>query len=236
MSSRALKKEVAALLEEHELSSVLQRLSSLPAKGVINSLFPALCREVPQTRWFAVSSMGETVARLAESDMEEARIIMRRFLWSLNDESGGIGWGAPEAMAEIMSVCRPLAEEYSHMLVSYLREDGDEPWQDGNYLEHVLLQRGLLWGIGRLSLAHTGLMQEKLMPEDLAPFLDSVDSEVRAMAAWAAGNLGFESLNERLRAMTGEKSPVTLYLNGDFEQTSVGELAQVALRKMVIYG
>jgi len=101
-------------------------------------------------RWHAVSVFGTTVDRMAGQDLESARIVMRRFLWSLNDESGGIGWGAPEAMAEIMYHCRPLAEEHLHMLVSYMREDGPEAFQDGNFIELPMLQRGLLWGIGRL--------------------------------------------------------------------------------------
>jgi hypothetical protein len=46
--------------------------------------------------------MGEVMAHLADKDMESARVIMRRLMWSLNDESGGIGWGAPEAMGEIV--------------------------------------------------------------------------------------------------------------------------------------
>jgi len=36
------------------------------------------------------------------------------------------------------------------MLVSYMREDGPEAFQDGNFIELPMLQRGLLWGIGRL--------------------------------------------------------------------------------------
>jgi len=43
-----------------------------------------------------------------------------------------------------------LAEEYLHMLVSYMREDGPKAFQDGNFIELPMLQRGLLWGIGRL--------------------------------------------------------------------------------------
>ena len=60
--------------------------------------------------------MGASLARLADADMEAARIVMRRLLWSLNDESGGIGWGAPESMAEAMCRHQGLALEYAHML------------------------------------------------------------------------------------------------------------------------
>ena len=55
--------------------------------------------------------MGAVVAHLAEKDMESARVVMRRLMCSLNDESGGIGWGAPEAMGEIIASHEGLASE-----------------------------------------------------------------------------------------------------------------------------
>ena len=47
-------------------------------------------------------------------------------------------------MAEIMANDDQLADEYLHMLLSYMREDGPELFADGNYLELPMLQRGLL--------------------------------------------------------------------------------------------
>jgi hypothetical protein len=73
--------------------------------------------------------------------MEKARILMRRIMWNLNDESGGIGWGSPEAMGEILSKSPELAGEFKSILFSYL-----DP--KGNFIEHEALQRGVLWGIG----------------------------------------------------------------------------------------
>ncbi|MGE4559702.1 MAG: DVU0298 family protein, partial [Desulfobulbus sp.] len=151
MSSRAIKNKVLELFNDRDLADILQELEAIAAKDAVNALFSLICREDPALRWRAISCMGRTVARLAGQEMEEARVVMRRFLWSLNDESGGIGWGAPESMAEVMCCQDGLAREYVHLLISYMREDGEEVCQDGNYIEHPLLQRGLLWGVARLS-------------------------------------------------------------------------------------
>ena len=48
----------------------------------------------------------------------------RRLIWSLNDESGGIGWGAPEAMGEILARSEKLSCEFYCILLAYIREDG----------------------------------------------------------------------------------------------------------------
>ncbi len=63
--------------------------------------------------------MGRVAADLADRDMESARVVVRRLMWNLNDESGGIGWGSPEAMGEIMACHEGLAEEYSCILISF---------------------------------------------------------------------------------------------------------------------
>lgn len=104
MDRRQQKEAILTILgrEAVPLEALYAELAAYPAQDVINALFPLLCRTEPYLRWRAVSCMGKSVARLAEEDLEAARVVMRRFLWSLNDESGGIGWGAPESMAEAM--------------------------------------------------------------------------------------------------------------------------------------
>ncbi len=46
---------------------------------------------------------------------------MHRLMWSLNDESGSIGWGVPEAVAEIMANHDGAAEKYAYILVCLRR-------------------------------------------------------------------------------------------------------------------
>jgi hypothetical protein len=232
LGCRQNKHKVLELLNGRDLALVLDELRRFAAKDAINALFSAICRDDPHVRWFAVSCMGEAVARLAEAEMEEARIIMRRFLWSLNDESGGIGWGAPESMAEVMCRHAGLAEEYVHMLISYMREDGSELCQNGNYIEHPLLQRGLLWGVARLSDCRPRLLIDRGAGADIPPYLHAEDAATRGCAALAAGNLYLTATEAVLRRLVADAAPVTLYREGFFDSTTVGALAQSALERM----
>jgi hypothetical protein len=201
----------------------------MDAKDCVNALFSAICRSDEVLRWHAISGMGASVARLAGEDLAEARIVMRRFLWSLNDESGGIGWGAPESMAEAMHHQEQLAREYIHMLVSYTRGDGEELFEDGNYLEHETLQQGLLWGIGRLAGVRSVLLHKHLLCDDLTPYLSSSDGTVRGLAARALGLFGDRAAQPQLRAAVDDPAKVRLYDEGVFIDTCVGELARQAL-------
>ncbi len=229
MGTRRLKKQVFAVLQQPDLDQVLADLRRLPVKEAVNALFSAICQVDDRLRWHGISGMGVMVARLADEDMEEARIMMRRLLWSLNDESGGIGWGAPESMAEIMHHHAGLAEEYIHMLISYTRPDGPELEQDGNFLEHETLQQGLLWGLDRLCVARKALLMEKGLPTDIPPYLDSADAMVRGLAVRLCGKLAVGSVRERILVLTKDSEPFTLYEEGRFCSLTVGEMAAQAL-------
>jgi hypothetical protein len=217
---RDLKRKVLALLQSEDFDQRSRELYRWPTRQVINPLFSFLLISDEQTRWRAVTAMGAVVARLAEKDMESARVIMRRLMWSLNDESGGIGWGAPEAMGEIMACHRGLAKEYVSVLLSYIREDG-------NFLEYEPLQRGAVWGVGRVAQSRSNLVQDAL--PHLLSFLASSDAPLRGLAAWAVGLLGGQGARPQLEALLHDDAELTLYLKRRLVRRSVGDLAKEAL-------
>jgi len=171
-SAGGARSEVERLLRAPDCEKALEAISALPARGVIRVLLASICSTEQALRWRAIRAMGRVVVELADEDMKAARTVMRRLMWSLNDESGGIGWGAPEAMGEIMANHRGLADEFAHVLISYL-----DPC--GNYLDYAPLRRGALWGVKRLCEADPARM------EGARPFLEvlqaSADAEVREL-------------------------------------------------------
>jgi hypothetical protein len=219
-SGRHLKDNVLALLGSDNFDQSLHELCQLPARQVINPLFSFLLSSDEQTRWRAVTAMGAVVANLAEKDMESARVVVRRLMWSLNDESGGIGWGAPEAMGEIIASHEGLAKEYASVLISYVREDG-------NFLEYEPLQRGAVWGIGRATQARPHLVQDA--GPHLLLFLESPDATVRGLAAWAVGLLGAEAARPQLEALLEDGAEVPLYIDARLVLRRVCDLAKEAL-------
>ena len=223
MSSRKIKNKVISLLGQQDLDQILYGLQQYPDKDLINPLFLALPRAEELVRWHAVSAFGQVVPRIAEEDMEAARIVMRRFLWSLNDESGGIGWGSAEAMAEIMAHHEPLADEYLHMLHSYIQEDGEELFQDGNHLELPQLQRGILWGIGRVAPRWGARLLEKGVVDHLRPYLQSDDAVVRAMTIRALVELKAPETEALVSPFLDDDREVRFYLEGVFQTLTVAD-------------
>ncbi|CAB5139211.1 Methylated-DNA--protein-cysteine methyltransferase (EC [Olavius algarvensis associated proteobacterium Delta 3] len=222
-STRALKKRLLGFLQTDDFIQNLDHLRELPARQAVNPLFSFFHHREPLIRWRAVTSMGIITAFLAETEMESARVIMRRLMWTLNDESGGIGWGSPEAMGEIMARSHDLACEFGCILVSYVREEA-------NYLEHEVLQRGVLWGLGRLGYVYPEYM--RVASPALHPFLRSEDPFHRGLSAWAITPMADQTAVPRLKDLTRDDTAITLYTDLRLISTTVGRLAREALKHL----
>jgi hypothetical protein len=224
MGGFAVKKRVRALLASPDFEIDLET-SAMPPTKIINPLLCFLVEIDERTRWRAIRGVGITVSTIAATDIEPAREIMRRLIWSLNDESGGIGWGAPEAMGEIMAENEQLAVEYHRILVSYIDEHG-------NPLENDLLERGVLWGIARLAQKRPRLLQEWIDP--IAAQLNSRDPVKRALALkallWVAKSCvklpePRARLAPLIRPLLNDPSEFRTFQDGSFVCGSIAGLA-----------
>ena len=220
---RALKKQVREILSGDPLDHALAQILHLPLKQVVNPLIGSLCHQDEKIRWRAILALGRVVPALAESRMESAREVMRRFMWQMNEESGGIGWGVPEAMAEVMTNHPGLAREYAKILVSYVDEDQC-------FLEHDVFRRGAVWGLGRVAQVHPALVKDA--GPALISLLDCPDPANRGLAAWALGSMGYAPAREKLLALRGDKTVTSLFLDGRMTQVSVDTLVREALEKL----
>lgn len=207
------------LLSDPDRQRVLETVSSQRPRRIINALIARFYDEDALVRWRAIAAAGAVVSGLARKDRESARVVMRRFMWMLNDESGGIGWGAPEAMGETTALSPAMADEYGEILCSFV-------YPDRNFLEHPGLQRGLLWGLGRLAQACPQRVKEAL-PHILS-FMKSKDPVHRGHAAWAAGNIKDPRALKRLELLFSDHGQLDFFENWHIRRTRVAELARHA--------
>ncbi len=165
-------------------------------------------------RWRAIEAMGQVARVLARTDVERVRNLIRRLLWSMNDESGGVGWHAPETIGEILANVPPLVGEMGVLLTAFLRQ---APFERGAYL-----------AVYRAASVEAAPFEDSA-PE-LVDSLRSSDPYVRGLASLALGALGKTVYRGDVEALRSDTSPVTLY---DFEagrmtSTTVSRLAERA--------
>jgi len=229
---RDRRKMVLDALRAEPWPSGLTRLDSLPAKPLLGALFACLLEPNQLIRWRAVSGFGYVVKRLFDHKPEDARQLMRQFMWRLNEESGNIAWGIPESFGEILAVQPVLAEEFHRVLASYIN-DRDCKTGD-NFLELCPLRRGVYWALARLAQDSPALVLPAL--DDLLLALGEDDPESRGLAARAisflvgvAGGRGDE-LTKKLSGLGEDNSEFELYADGTLHRTTVANEVQFTVR------
>ncbi len=216
MHNRALKKTVRELLLREEMDTVLEQLYAMNLRRVINPLFSFFCSGDELLRWRAVTAAGAVISKMTQRRVEDARIMMRRLMWTLNDESGGIGWGSPEAMAETMARSAVLTKEYAAIFASYLNPAG-------NYLEHAILQRGVLWGASRLARSR-GAAAVRTAPF-LGAFMESHDPVHRGLATRCARALAPFTAVPIPQHILADETIIRLYTGKKFLDIPICRLA-----------
>jgi len=215
---RKTKKQVGEILSLDSRCQALDKLSQIPDAQLTGHLFSYFYNKDELIKFRSATAMGELAARIADNSMEKARIILRRILWNLNDESGGIGWGSPEAMGEILSKTPALAREFKSILFSYLDHKG-------NHIEHEILQRGVLWGIGTyLETAPQDLTDATR--QYLQAHLSSKDPVKRGYALRALSNAHVFEYMDLPDFIQADETTIDIYTGWNFTAARISDIVQ----------
>lgn len=162
--------------------------------------------------WRAMEGLGHVAAVYPQ----QVQKVIHRLLYMLNEDSGSTGWGAAAALGEIGRHQVSLVAEFIPMFCGFLEQD----------FSRTLM----LWGVGRVGEVHPELLTEVLPM--IPPFLRHTDPQVRAMAAWSLGKARHRQAAEALRTLLADASPVRIYDQGKFHDTTVGRVAGGALEAL----
>lgn len=159
--------------------------------------------------WKAVWALGKAAAGLAPVNPEFVVGILRRLQWSLNDESGGIGWRAPAAMGSILAACPGKFDEFAPIIASFL--DLEESW----------FYPGVLWAIGLIAPI-TGWRMVYIIPR-VRSFLGAPDPSLRGLAAWALKRMG--SLGQA-PTLSGDTDQFAFFNGAELRSVTVSAMAR----------
>jgi hypothetical protein len=140
--------ELALGLEREDMDALVASARKHPGQ-VVRFLTGRLYAIDQDEKWRAVRAFG-ALAR-EPGLVTEARVLdlLHRFLWALNDESGAVPFGVPEAVGEILAARPRHRPSILPVLCGMLTEE--ETFQTG------AVERGIYWALGRIGpgvLAH----------------------------------------------------------------------------------
>lgn len=227
MPPTALKKKLKMELESPSWQESLPEIAALGQKAC-PGLF-SLLLSAPETRHRAAAALGLAIADIAEKNPEKGRDYIRQFMWRMNEDSGNIGWGVPEAFAETLAASPMLAREFAHILISYIIDLG---FAD-NFCDYAPLRRSCYWAVGRLAEANPLLAAPA--GKWLLKGLEDEDEICRGMAAWALGKLPpVPEEAAELEKLTHSPSSALceIFENGALREVSISGAAKETLAKL----
>jgi hypothetical protein len=204
------KAKARGLLEDRDLEGI--KSWTKESKSALSTLFSLTFEKDERLRWRAIEAIGKAAAVVASGNEERVKDFLRRLLWLMNDESGGLGWHAPETIGEVVFNLPKLAAEYAIILPSFLRE---QPFERGAHFALVRigpLQPDILLASGPIL---TASLKEK-------------DPAIRAFACHALRIAGADIASESRRRLEEDPGAFNVY---DFEH---GELHGVTVKKYLL--
>ncbi|OGP57622.1 MAG: hypothetical protein A2V67_09375 [Deltaproteobacteria bacterium RBG_13_61_14] len=177
----------------------------------LRELSGLLFEEDELLRWRAIEALGRAAAIKAEADLEPVRNLLRRLFFSMNEDSGSIGWHAPEAIGEVLARVPALLDEYGVILAGFLHQP---PFEQGTH-----------WALARLAPLRPELFQEQVPA--LRASLGSPDPFLRGHAAAALRALE-PGAEEAIRPLETDPAQLRVYdfASGTIQETSVAALAR----------
>jgi HEAT repeat protein len=163
----------------------------------------------PLLRWRAVEAAGQVAAAHARRDLEPARELVRRVLWLMNDESGGVLWVGPQVLGAALANVPALRTELLEVLASFLEE---EPFRSGTR-----------WGLWRVALGSPDAVAAAAAAA-LARTLSDPDPDVRGHGALALATAAGPASAAEVR---GDEARFVLFdpRTGALRSVTVGEAA-----------
>lgn len=211
---RKLMKRVETILQSADFNGAMEELRGLQVMGAINALIGRLSHADEQLRQRSIAACGVLISELADRNMETARVVLRRLLWNLTEESGNCAWGAPELIGETLANHEQLAVEFSPVLISFIMPEG-------NCLEYEPLLRGAVWGVTRLALVKPDLAVEA--EPYLASLMSADDEGIARLACAALALIGSEEVRN-IERFAGDSPVFAYYRNGELIRLSMNEL------------
>ncbi|HXY53429.1 MAG TPA: hypothetical protein VEM40_02020 [Nitrospirota bacterium] len=97
----SLKQRILHALESNDLDAVVSLVKN--ERRSLSILVRISYDKETLAAWRAIKAVGLAAKEIIKTDDGFLREAVRKLLWSLSDESGGIGWSAPELLGEIVS-------------------------------------------------------------------------------------------------------------------------------------
>jgi hypothetical protein len=222
-----LKIIILRLLESNALSDIADNAARY--RRVLSHLIRLSYAKDTLVGWRAIIAVGMAARKIVATDRAFLRATCRKLLWSLTDESGGIGWSAPELLGEIISADPRGFADLIPLIASVYGVEED------------VFRPGVVYALSRIAESAPELVldQQKVIMFSL----HDKDPLVRAFGLQLAGalwetairtNAWSQEFNEKVcqavKHLNNDSREVWVYQDDGFQSVIVKDIAMETIR------
>ena len=208
-----LKDQIKELIQQKKFNELLE-MKERPSKLIL-ILMRTLYNEDPDFRFGAAYVLGRITSKIYSKDPERVKEILQKLLWSLNDESGFVCWGAPEAIGEIVKDISELKTIYAQFLISFLSHPNV-------IFNNNALEKGALIGLARIGKLEDHLLGQ--LKSLVKMYMDKDDQEMQEYAFWCGIMAGLENMDKMIPDHLDTNDFLGIYENGIKIRKPISEL------------
>lgn len=198
---------------------------------VINEEYEKLCKLIKQKKnrlsillslsyttdnyikFKVVKATGFAVSALIDKELQYIKTTISNLLWSLNDDSGGVGWSSPELLGEIISTRIDLLKEYIPLIISLLK------------IKETYFRPGVLWALGKIASKEPSHI--KPYEPYINMYLTDSIPETRGYAVWCLGLINATISEKLLNHLLKDTSEILILdTDGSISKKTISELAK----------
>ncbi len=214
---QSLKRDILHALESDDLNAVIS-LAKENRKILSRLVRIAYDKETLAGRR-AIKAIGLLAREFVKTDPAFLREAIRKLLWSLSDESGGIGWSAPEILGEIVSADPARFSD----IIPLIAEVYD--------IEEKVFRPGIVYALGRIAevdpalvAAHKDIVIRALSDHD--PLVKVYAIELITALKTLISSEDLDIIKKQIEKLKSDRAEVWIYKDTGFVSIQVKEAAK----------
>jgi hypothetical protein len=213
---QATKKALIQALESNNLAFIASQAKE--DRKVMSQLVRLAYDKETLVGWRAIKATGLAARELVKTDYPFLRELIRKLLWSLSDESGGIGWSSPEILGEIVSA-DPARFQDVIPLIAEVYE-----------IEETVFRPGVLYALCRIAEAN----YKYVLPEkdlvgralfDSIPLVRFYGIKLGSLLTPGLAEDDKQVIGKLLKSLVNDHAEIWVYGNNGFDNIQIGEAA-----------
>jgi methylated-DNA-[protein]-cysteine S-methyltransferase len=174
--------DLSSLLAEENHQALLALARQRSAK-ILRYLSGRLYSADEKEKWRAVAALGAIVSEREIISRRKVADLLRRFFWAMNDESGAVPYGIPEAIGQILAQRPEFQDEFLPVLCSMLTHE--------DMIQTGPIERGVVWALGQVGPPVATCSQVAVKALRQLSW-SHPEAETRNLATWALSRIEAE--------------------------------------------